>query len=681
MGRKKKRQSQKPPHRRPPGSTASAPQADVRMALQQGMSLFQSGRLQEAERLFNSILARDPKNISALQLLGIVVFQQGRSIEGEKLLRKAIALKPGIAELHYNLGKMLDEQGKLDEAVEAFRKAVRLDAKNEWIYNDLGTVLVKLGKLGEAETTLRASLEINQNNATSLSNLGLVLWQSDRLDEAVEMLERALKIAPSHVEALSNLGGLHLGRGEPEKAEGYLRQAVVIEPENIDVLNNLACTIMEIGNQGEAIALARKATEYHPKSAEAFLNYGRVLFNVGDENGAVEAYVRALEISPGNFDVLKSLGVALVNQGRFDEAREYYHEALKIKPHDPGVHVMLMRIDPPDASDGEVAELEQLYRNREISVEDKRLLAFGLASVFEKGGEYDKAFGYLDDGNGLKRRSYEYQLEDDKAFFLKLKEVFNAAFFQEHSGCGIEDRTPIFILGMPRSGTTVTEQILASHAQVFGAGELNYLKQLLMERCDTNEYKRFPGIAVKFTDDDFRQLGVEYVNRLKEQCGSTERVTDKLPHNFLHVGMIRLMLPNAKVIHCRRDPMDNCLSIFKKDFKELHNYSHDQSELGGYYRLYQDLMGHWHRVLPGFMLDFQYEELVADQESMTRRLLEFCELPWDENCLQFHKTNRAVRTASRTQVRKKIYSDSVQLWRRYERHLKPLIDALSVEVG
>ena len=651
------------------------------MALQQGMSLFQSGQLLEAERLFKSILARDPKNVSALQLLGIIVFQMGRSQEGEKLLRKAIGIKPGIAGLHYNLGKMLDEQGKLDEAVNAFRKAVRLEAKNEWIYNDLGTVLVKLGKLGEAETTLRASLEINQSNTTSLSNLGLVLWQSNRLDEAVEMLERSIEIDPGYVDALSNLGAIYLDKRETEKAEEYLRQAVAIEPQNVDVLNNLACTMLDMGNQDEAITLARKATEFNPKTAEAFLNLGRVLFNVGDENGAVVAYRRALEIRPGFFDVLKNLGKALINQGRFDQAKECYHEALKIKPHDPGVLVMLMRIDPPDVLGGEVMELERLYRNQGISDEDKRLVAFQLASVFEKDAQYDKAFDYLNGGNGLKRRSFKYQLEGDRVFFRKIKEVFSEAFFQEHAGCGIEDRTPIFILGMPRSGTTVTEQILASHPQVFGAGELNYLKRLLIDRCDTNEYQRFPDIAAKFSDDGFRQLGIEYISGLKSQCDSTERVTDKMPHNFLHVGMIRLMLPNAKVIHCRRDPMDNCLSIFKKDFKALHNYSYDQSELGGYYRLYQDLMEHWHKVLPGFMLDFQYEELVADQEKMTRRLLEFCELPWDENCLQFHKVNRTVRTASRTQVRKKIYNDSVQLWRRYEKHLKPLLDALSVEVG
>lgn len=276
----------------------------------------------------------------------------------------------------------------------------------------------------------------------------------------------------------------------------------------------------------------------------------------------------------------------------------------------------------------------------------------------------------------MKRSGYDYSLEEDKEFFSCIKEMFSAELFKKHSNSGTDNNAPIFILGMPRSGTTLTEQILSSHQMVYGAGELPDIRKLLSQMCGAGEYKKFPKLVGSLGNDDLSRIGSEYIKGLRKRNSSAEHITDKMPHNFLHVGMIRLMLPNAKIIHCKRDPIDNCLSIFKQNFGGVHKYAYDLAELGGYHLLYQDLMEHWNKVLPGFVFELQYEDMVADQEGMTRKLLEFCGLPWDDNCLQFHKSERTVKTASYTQVRKKIYSDSVQLWKRYEQELQPLISAL-----
>lgn len=655
------------------------PSAELRAVLQQGMSMFQAGRLQDAERLFQTALSMNAKNVNALQLLGIIKFQTGRFRDGEQLLRRAIKQNPKIADLHFNLGNMLEQQGKLKQAAVAFENAVKLGMAGDQAHNNLGMVLVKLEKLSEAERSLQRAIELNPKNPSALSNYGLLLRKQDRADEAVKVFEKAIEVEPRFVEAYSNLGAVYKEQGDLVKAEEYLRKALNIDLQNSNVMNSLAAVLLNKNEDEAALALLQNAVNLSPQSVDINLNLAKVFVKLEDDEAAIETYQSVEKLSPSNINAMAGIGNLLSKQGKFDAAKKYFCKVLDLDHKSIVGRIGLISIDTPGVEDQKIKYLESAYPDFADSEDDKTSIAFCLGKVFEKGGDYTTAFNYLADGNRLKRASYDYTLKEDEEFFANIKEMFSAELFQNQLGSGSDDSTPIFILGMPRSGTTLTEQILSSHPQVYGAGELPDIRKLISQQCGAGEYREFPKFLGQLDIGEISQMGKEYIEGLRKRDSSAERITDKMPHNFLHVGMIRLMLPNAKVIHCKRNPIDNCLSIFKQNFGGVHAYAYDQAELGGYHRLYQDLMAHWNKVMPGFMFELQYEDMVADQEGMTRKVLEFCDLPWDDSCLQFHKSERTVKTASYTQVRKKIYSDSVELWKRYEQELQPLVSALAGE--
>ena len=316
------------------------------------------------------------------------------------------------------------------------------------------------------------------------------------------------------------------------------------------------------------------------------------------------------------------------------------------------------------------------YAKPAISDEQRMHLAFGLGKAFEDLHQYEKAFSFFAEGNSIKRGSYSYSIDDHGNFFKKLEEAFDSSLFAKYQGRGCDDETPIFILGMPRSGTTLVEQILASHRQVHGAGELGTLGRIVSSYFDKRNGVEFPESIRQVDGADFERPGVEYIQAIRRHSLDIRFITHKMPRNFIYIGLIKLMLPDAKVIHCRRDPADTCLSIFKTYFTGKHEYSHDLGELGRYYKLYRGLMEHWHSVIPGFIHDVQFEDMVTDQAEQTRTLLEYCGLEWDDACLESHKTDRPVMTASVEQVRRPIYKDSVQLWKRYETKLAPMLGSL-----
>ena len=320
--------------------------------------------------------------------------------------------------------------------------------------------------------------------------------------------------------------------------------------------------------------------------------------------------------------------------------------------------------------------MEQAYAKSATNDEQRMHLAFGLGKAFEDLHQYEKAFSFFAEGNSIKRRSYSYTVDDRGNFFKKLEEVFDSSLFAKHQGTGCDDETPLFILGMPRSGTTLVEQILASHRHVHGAGELRTLKRIVTSCFDKGKVAEFPESIRQVDSADFEHPGFEYIQAIRKHTPDARFITDKMPENYKYIGLIKLMLPGAKVIHCRRDPVDTCLSIFKTFFTVMHEYSHDLGELGRYYSFYCRLMEHWHSVVPGFIHDVQYESMVVDQAGQTRALLEYCGLEWDDACLEFHKSDRPVRTASAEQVRRPIYKGSVQLWKRYETQLAPLLERL-----
>ncbi|MEJ2452406.1 MAG: sulfotransferase [Gammaproteobacteria bacterium] len=302
-------------------------------------------------------------------------------------------------------------------------------------------------------------------------------------------------------------------------------------------------------------------------------------------------------------------------------------------------------------------------------------LAFALGKVYADLKLDAQSFEYYRQGNALKRATLDYSIGQDRELFAAIKQTVTSEFLQRHAGTGCDDATPIFIIGMPRSGTTLTEQILASHSQVHGAGELNELKFLIERACESHT-QEFPQGLLGLNKTELSAIASTYLERLHAYAPGAPRITDKMPHNFLYLGLIHLLFPKAKIIHCLRNPMDNALSIYRALFARSHAYAYDLEELGQYYHLYQDLMAHWRELMPGGFYELRYEDLVSDQETQTRRLLDYCELPWEDACLEFYQTSRVVRTASLAQVRQPMHRNSVEAWRRFERQLQPFVQAL-----
>ncbi len=502
----------------------------------------------------------------------------------------------------------------------------------------------KAGRLQQAEQMYRHILSYDEDNADANHYLGIIACQRGENDIAIQLINKAIQANPNIPATYSNLGNALKRLGRLEEAVENYRKAISLDPNSAIIYCNLGAALKDLSRTDKAIASYKKAISIKPDFAEAHCNFGLTFKEVGLIKEAIASYKNAI-----------------TSNSNHAKAHHYLSHAIKHHEYDDTIHAM-----------------ETFYNRSDIDVEQKMHLAFGLGIAFENLNEHKKSFVYISEGNRLKRASYQYTIEEDIKFFDKIKKVFSLSFLSSHSNSGNEDETPLFILGMPRSGTTLVEQILASHSQVFGAGELNHLPNIAISSRSKKTNNKFPEYASKLNNDSFYELGSKYIENLRRHSTTDKFITDKMPNNFVMIGLIKTILPQAKVIHCMRDPMDNCYSIFKNFFAGNQKYAYDMKELGLYYNLYLDLMDHWRKVIPDFIYDIRYEELVSDQENQTRKLLNYCKLPWEESCLSFHKTDRRVGTASAIQVRRPIYTDSIQLWKKFESQLGPLKKALLV---
>lgn len=435
-----------------------------------------------------------------------------------------------------------------------------------------------------------------------------------------------------------------------------------------------------MGDLQRAENIYHKILQIDPNQPVALHHLGVAAHQVGKNDIAVDYISKALSIRPGYAEAHKYLGLAFQDLGKQDEAVASYRNAITFKPDFAEAHRLMARIVKHVEYSNDIQAMEKIYATPGIDGREKMHLAFGLGKAFEDLQQYEKAFGFFAEGNKLKGSSCNYSIGDQRNFIDMLKEGFDAALFDRHKGAGCIDETPIFILGMIRSGTSLVEQILASHPRVYGAGEVVLLGQAIVSRFSGQNDLDFAKLVRQADSGVFNELGTEYLKNIRQLSKGAEFTTDKMPENYRYIGIIKLAFPNAKIIHCVRDPVDTCLSIFKILFSHGHEYSYNLEILGEYYNQYRQLMAHWHAVLPGFIHDIRYEDMISDQEGQTRALLEYCGLEWDDACLEFYKTDRQVRTASSEQVRKPIYSDSVQLWKRYGKQLNPLLEALHVDL-
>ena len=508
-------------------------------------------------------------------------------------------------------------------------------------------------------------------------------------EEALELCRQALALDPDDAHVLHLIGGLELERGNAEAAYRFLEAAVAREPGSASAQETLAAAAAATGRNETAAAALKRVVESTPGNLAALGNLGSVLLRLDRRDEAAAAYERALAMEPRSVPVLSNLAILRAEAGEHEAARALYGRVFEAAPDDAEAYHDYSRIKTFRPGDADLAAMERLRARPDLDSERAMFLDFALAKAFQDIGDWDAAFRHVASGNRLKRATLTFDAAKEEALVDGIISVFDAAFMEARQGAGFDDPRPIFIVGMPRSGTTLVEQILACHPGVHGFGEINRLSDVVLGRAGAGpgvgglsaKGRGFPDGVADLGGRDFQALGEAYLKPLAEGAPEASRLTDKMPRNFFFVGLIHLALPGARIVHCVRGPMDTCLSCHQIHFAAGQEFTYDLTELGRYYRLYARLMDHWRAVLPGRFLDLRYEDLVAEPEPRMRELLDFCGLEWDEACLDFHSSRRPVNTASAHQVHQPIYRTAVGRWKRYEKHLGALRDALGPLAG
>lgn len=603
--------------------------------------------------------------------LGSAQQKKGDLKDAAASYRTALKLKPDLVEAHSNLGVILQQLNDVEGAVASFRQALRLRPGFADAHLNLGNALRAQGALEEAARSYRAALELSPDLVEAHFNLGRVLSALESNEQAEESLRRVLELDPDHARARHALAGLLVHRGQRITAISQYRRVIELEPDFAEAHDNLGYVLAIEGHIGAALKCHRRALDLDPESASAHSNLGYALMLEGCIEEALSCQRRALTLDPKCASAHINLGSALEAMGDLEDAIEHYRLAIALAPELPGSYRNLARAGANLLTADEVAAMKDLYEGSELFAHEKMQLAFALAKLCEDTGDYDDAFAYLEAGNRQKRSGFEYDIADAAAEFSGIKRSFIETFAGAPKGAQTLTDVPIFILGMPRCGSTLVEQIVASHPEVTGAGETGFFLNAVNEAI-----RDYPDDLSALDEAACLRVAAAYLDKLQAAALGAPRITDKSLYNFKLLGLIRTLFPQATIIHVQRDPMDTCFSIFGIDFAGHLPHAYDLQELGTYYRLYEDLMNFWRQHLPGGFYEQSYEQLVAEPEKQIRNLLEVCGLPFDEACLSFYQTKRPVLTASVTQVRRPIYKDSVARWRHFASHLEPLQAAL-----
>ncbi|MDB6083597.1 MAG: sulfotransferase family protein [Gammaproteobacteria bacterium] len=646
-----------------------------------------------------------PKDSEAHRNLGAELTARGQWAHGLESLRRALALSPYDADCLVEAGDAVRALGRAQEAVPLYRRALELNPRLAEAHNNLGNAFLELVQLADAAACYRCALQLKPDDAGVLCNLGNVERLLGHLDEALALSRSAIARNPGLSAAHNNLGLILAGRGQREEAVVSYRHALALDPRYIDALNNLGNVLRDNGQRSEAVALYARAIELDPSNAESHWNLGTVLFELRRSDEAAASYARSLALKPDYAPAHLSLGLALRQQrrpaeaeascqaalaidpdyvealsflgelradrGRFSEAEELFQRAIRLDPEFAFAYFSIATHRKMTNGDGAWLNAVETVLAKRLPLGHEISLRYALGKYFDDVGQHDRAFDNYRQANELtKRYGSTYDREKLTRTVDQIIRAFDAAFIERCASQGSTSELPVLIVGMPRSGTSLTEQILASHPAVFGAGELPFWGTAFAAFA-----KGHGGALANLLPDVTR----DYLERLTASAGGALRVVDKMPANFLYAGLIHAALPRARIIHMQRHPIDTCLSIYFQNFFSMGPYANDLGNLAHYYGEYIRIMGQWRATLPSTaLLEVPYEALLEDQEGWTRRMLDFIGLPWDPSCLEFHRTDRVVITASKWQVRQKINAASAGRWRNYEKFVGPLRGLLNL---
>ncbi len=578
--------------------------------------------------------------------MGLLCIQTSRPELAAKHIQRALKSDPGNAQSHYNLGIACKDLGRLEDAERHFHRTVKLAPDNIEAMNSLGNCLRLQGQDEEAGKWFKRILARQPRHSGALCNLGYLLNKQQRFKPAEDYLHKALANQPNMVEALNGLGEVLIAQGKNEPARAHLRQAVKISGNYADAWNNLGIANQKLGFMQEALVAFEKATALRPVDARAWTN----------------------------------LGLTREQTGALDEAADSYRSAIRADRHFADAHFYLAHLRTHASTSDEIEAMEILIRDRSLEDRDAMQLAFGLGCALESAGDYCRAFHFMGEGHRIQGQGQEFNLAAETERFAHIVKIFDRDLMDRITGPGVQDDRPVLVTGMPRSGTTLAEQVLASHPQVHGAGESMALAGAA-KRLSNDTKLPFPSGLEPLRKDRLRVEAEQYLKQLNTGAENATRITDTTPMNFLFTGLAACLLPGARFIHCLRDPLDNCLSIYRQMLTGPQGFEHKLEDLGGYYCLHADLLSHWRELLGDRIYILKYENLVLEPEAETRRLLDFCGLEYSERCLAFHKTERVVRSPSAGQVRQALYTTSIGAWKRYESSLQPLKDALGDQVN
>jgi tetratricopeptide (TPR) repeat protein len=714
---------------------AAAPTAVLPEAGEAGTlaALLSQGRLREAEERASALLRAQPESALLWKILGVAQLRQNK--DARAALRRAAELLPEDAEAHRNLGGALHDRGEWEAALVSLRHALNLEPRNPQALTDAGDAQRSLGRPREAITLYQRALQIEPRRREALNNLGNAFLDVGEPAQAVRCYGQALKLKPDDAPVLCNLGNALRQLGQLPQAEACSRRAIALAPETAMAHNNLGLCLAGQGQRGAAIASYRQALKLNPRYVEALANLGDALWEEGERPEALTVYQQAVQLDPRRADSHYHLGCAQLDSRRIVEAIASFQQALAAQPNHALAHLGLaaaqrvqglfaeaaascqaaLALEPnrPEALQllgelradrGQFAEAQELWQrtiklhpqfipaygsvaahrrmtaqdvewlngaqgllSQPLPLNDEIHLRYALGKYFDDTGRFDEAFSHYRQANELTKR-YRGGYDGAKltARIERIMRLCQPARFQQTRRYASDSERPVFVVGMPRSGTSLAEQILASHPAVFGAGEIRFWDKAFEKleaaaREPAELASTLPGVARA------------YLERLGVHAAGEERIIDKMPANFLYAGLIHAAFPRARIIHMRRQPLDTCVSVYFQNFFNVSAYANDLESLAHYYGEYLRICAYWRSVLPGTaLLEVPYEGLIEDQEGWSRRMVEFIGLSWDPRCLDFHRTERVVITASRWQVRQRLHAGSIGRWRNYAKYLAPL---------